>query len=710
MSLQLQSEHTLLLILTVVPAVLFLVYRLYPQTVASDAEGLRRVLLALRFLTIALLFFLLLHPLIAFHHTIIHPPAVGLLLDNTRSMTVIDDGRARGKILSDLLHSPPIKALRSRARVMTGLFSDRLDSLTFQSVDTLSFQGEATDFARTFQDLEKTAADESIRTLILLSDGRMSAGENPLRAAQSFRIPVHAIVIGDSAQKPDLILDQTELNPVAYAGQPVQLNLLVRSPGFTDQTATVALLSGDRILDQKKITLTSNADHPLQLGFTPPQPGFQKLSVELSRFENEMTHENNQREIYVQVLKRKIQIVLIAGRPSPDVGGIKRILAANPELDLKSFTFRDNGTFYEGVFPSLQTLLEADVLLLVDVPNRGFPQSAFRFVQQALQSGVSLLWIAGSDIDHSQLQLISACIPFSAMQSAEEQLVAMQRTEKGQGSPITQTVRNSEDGSLWQRLPSIYSGWSRLEPMEGAAVLAESDAGVPLITAWHSGQSKTVALTGSGWVRLDMLMKGIGGDNQVIRTILENSLRWLALRESIRPVRLEMEKRIFRAGEEMAVQVRVFNDILQPVDGARVSGTLQSDQTPTPLTFEPLGEGRYRAIARSFKPGENQITVQAGFQDRMLGSDTMTVMIESFNPEFLNIRANPRMLRSIARVTGGRFGTADSLASIINGIQYPPSSEEKITEWKPLDSSLILILLILMLSIEWLIRKRSGLL
>ncbi|NQT26109.1 VWA domain-containing protein [candidate division KSB1 bacterium] len=709
MNLQLQSEHALLLILTVVPVVLYLVYWLYPQTASSDAGWLCRLLRVLRFITIALLLFLLVHPLITFHHTRIKHPVVGLLLDDSQSMTVTDNGQSRGKTLSALLQDPAIKDLRSRANVLTGLFSNQMDTLTFQPVDSLSFQGIVTNFARTFQDFENIRTTESVRDLILISDGRMSAGENPLRIAQSFRIPIHTIVIGDSAQKPDLILDHVEVNPIVYVGQPVQFNFLVRSPGFTNQIATATLRADNQILTQKKIALISDqAGHPIQLEFTPEQPGFQKIVIELSRFENEMTYENNQREIYVQVLKRKIQIVLIAGQPSPDVGGIMRILTKNPDLDLKLFTLRDPGSFYEGAFPSAHVLQEADVLLLIDVPTRGFPQAAYRSIQQALQSGVSLLWMAGSEIDHSQLQPISTFIPFSAMQSTEAQLVAMQRTETGRSSPITQT--GSDDVSQWQRLPSIYSGWSRLEPKKEAAVLVESEAGVPLITAFHSGQYKTVALTGSGWTRLDMLMRGIGGDNQVIRTLFENSLRWLALRESIQPVQLEMEKRIYRAGEEMVVLARIFDDILRPVNGARVRGIIQSDEFQNPLTFEQLGEGRYRSNARSFAPGENQIMIQANLQDQMIGRDTVSVMIESFNPEYLNTRANPRMLRSIARATGGRFGTVDSLASILNGIQYSPISEENIIEWKPFGSLWILILLILMLSMEWLIRKRSGML
>lgn len=713
MEIQTLNGSALLLTLSIGSALLFLIYWLYPKGVAPDTGFVRSVLRLLRFGAVAGLLILLLHPVVRFRHRNIRLPVVGLLLDDTISMTVLDNGRLRGGFLRSLNQSRPILDLGKRARVMTGLFSNRLDTLTPLEIDSMTFSGASTDLSRMLYDFQEQTAAEPVRSLILISDGRMSTGENPLYAARSCGYPIHTLVLGDSVQKPDLILEDVVANSVVYVDNPVQLNLMIRSPGFSDRVATVTLRSGQQILDQKKLRLTSEqAGHPLQLEFTPRQTGLQKLTVELSRFENEVTDENNRREIHVQVLKRRIRVALVAGRPSPDAGYINRFFSNHPDLDLETYTLRNDGSFYEGAFPSSQSLQETDVLFLADAPTRGFPRPVFRTIQQALETGVSLLWMAGPEMDLNQMKLISALLPFTEMQSAEERLVSIEQTEAGRRHPVTRIIRPGGDDASqgWHQLPSIYSGWLRLEPREGAAVLAQSETGIPLITAFHSGPVKTVALTGSGWYRLDMLMKGVGRDNQLIRSIFENSLRWLALHESVQPVQLQTDKGIVRAGEDVMIHVNVYGGLNQIAEHARVSGTVRFRQNNIQLEFETRGEGRYRALYRSFEGGEHQIAVQACYDDQVLGSDTASVMIDAFHPEYMDTRSNPGLMRSISRATGGRFGTPDSLASIVNAIQYPPFSEEKISEWNPLEALWILILLILILSTEWFIRIRNGML
>lgn len=705
MTLELQGSHALLLLLTVTPIVLFLVWRLYSRTALFESGRMRRVLRALRIAATALVLLLLLHPWVRFRRTETRKPVVGLLLDRSASMTVADDGRTRGETLRKLLRIPAMEDLRSRAGIWTGLFSAGLDTAVSGPPDSLSFRGPSTDFAQTFRDVRTLQSEHPLRSILLISDGRMCAGGPPLQEARALRIPVHAVVIGDSVQKPDLVLDRTDIRSVAYEGRPVQVDVRIRSPGFAGRTVPVTLQSGERVLDRKSVRLVSDlAGQPARLEFTPDETGFQHVSVQLPRLDNEVTHENNQRDVIVRVLKRRIRAVLIAGLPDPDVGWFRRVLSGLPDVEVRTFTFRGSGRFYEGVLPSAQALQETDVLILLDAPAPGFPDSAIRAVQEALGAGAPLLWIAGPGVLHRP---VAEFLPFRLMQSGPRRPVEIRPTEAGLGSSLFK----SEHGPIdWQRLPSVYSGWSGLEPVQEAAVLAESESGVPLITQIHSKQHKTVALTGSGWRRLDMLMRGIGEEGRMIRVFLENSLRWLMIRESVRPVRIETGKRIFRAGENMTVDVRVLDAVLRPVDDAAVRGGIRSESTETPLRFESVGDGLYRASARSFDPGEHRIVVQAHVQDRPAGRDTLTVMVEPFNPEMLNTTANPRLLRSIARATGGRFGTADSLASILGAMQHAPTAETKTTEWAPLGSWPVLLLLILLLTAEWLIRKRAGML
>jgi len=97
-----------------------------------------------------------------------------------------------------------------------------------------------------------------------------------------------------------------------------------------------------------------------------------------------------------------------------------------------------------------------------------------------------------------------------------------------------------------------------------------------------------------------------------------------------------------------------------------------------------------------------------------LGTDNGRFSIGELSIEYLNLKMNYPLLSKMAEITGGKFYFPEQIASIINDIKgnrnYRESSMRKRDDIVLWNLPYILGAIIMLLSAEWFIRKRSGML
>jgi len=96
--------------------------------------------------------------------------------------------------------------------------------------------------------------------------------------------------------------------------------------------------------------------------------------------------------------------------------------------------------------------------------------------------------------------------------------------------------------------------------------------------------------------------------------------------------------------------------------------------------------------------------------NQILGKDEEEFSVDSFNPEFLQTRADFGLLRNISSVTGGKFFTASTMDSLDHYLKFEPVQVELSKEIEFFQSPWILAFIILLLSADWFLRKRKGML
>lgn len=695
----------------------FWFYRHTVPVVSSRLKSLLIVLRSVALICIGLLIFELTFDL---SRRQTNPASIAVLIDGSQSMEIKDNGRVRADILLDLRREKAYSNFLQQFDVNEYVFSDIIHPSSNNGLDSIQFLGRATDITGAIQSLLEQQQANPIKSILLLSDGSHNTGERPPFGLPAETPPVHTIIIGEKKLKPDLYISRIFTNEITYVDNELPVEVTVCGPGFEGRQVPLRLIQDGRIIDRAEVTLPPDGlEKTIQLRYVPKEDGFHSFSINLAALEGELTTTNNQREVSVRVMKSKMKILIVADAPSADLAFLKRLLIADRNVDLTVRTHRSGSRFYEGTIPSLNELLEFDLLFLLNCPSRRMPREFVSSLSDVLvQHNKPFFLMAGKNVDREALRMLNPVLPFSTPNRIQEIVVHAQITSSGRIHPVLVIEEETESNAHeWQRLPPIYTAWSITGLHPGCQVLIEGRpesviprnerSGFPLLLSRHVNREKSLVLMGTGLYRWDLLMWGTGDSNKVLKGFIQNAIRWLAAREEQKPVRGTTDKVVYRSGEKIILTAQVYDAMLQPISNADVTVRMISTDQEL-MRMNPEGDGKYRLNHRFFDAGLKHAEIEAVYRGQVVGKDTVDFSITSFNPEYLNTQANPELMQSIATHTSGRSGPPDSVAAILSSLQYEPETSVISHSILMYRWPWFLAFIVFILALEWFIRKRKG--
>ncbi|MBN1448200.1 MAG: hypothetical protein JXA28_09745, partial [Bacteroidetes bacterium] len=474
------SESLLLLFALIVGAVLFSLW-VYRHTVPEITRGRRITLIVLRALALSVLLFLLFEPVLNLQRSEEQSPRVAVLVDNSRSMTVEDAGMQRGSMLRAFVDDAAFRDVEGSGERSDWLFAGKAYPMQEITPDSLSFTGGETDIARVLQEVHDAEAERNLRSVVLVTDGIFTAGKNPLYAARALGVPVHVVAVGDSTEKKDILISRVLANSIAYLESTLPIDVTVRSAGFDGGTTRVRLLEDRRLIAEESVTLSPGVnEYPVRFTWTPEEEGVRRLTVRVDALEGELTEKNNSRTLYVKVLKSRMNVVIVAGAPSPDVSLLQRELRKDKNIDAQLFVRKAGGGWYQNA-PSAKTFLDADCIMLVGFPafggdadaggSRSTDLGALRQVAEAVEKQrVPLFLLPSRMTDYGALkQGLDAWLPYDIVQTrGDETEIFFEPTQEARSSPILSSGI-SED--VWKELPPLFKTESSFRARAGAQVL-----------------------------------------------------------------------------------------------------------------------------------------------------------------------------------------------------------------------------------------------
>ena len=578
--------------------------------------------------------------------------------------------------------------------------------------------------------------------LIVLTDGIASTTDADKLStvagmAASRLVPIFTVGIGSEEPARDVQLYDLLVDEVAFVDDPVLFTAKLKSWGYQGRPITLLLKSGKsrKILASRTVTAGRDGEPvKLELTYAPPREGEFDYTLEAVLQPRETDTSNNAETRHVSVRREKIRVLFVDAEPRWEFRAVKDLLARDTTIRLHT-VLEDADIAYAGTdetarslggrFPiSRDVLFKYDVVILGDVNPTFLSSGGMRNLQDFVRvKGGGLILIAGPRYNPLAyrdtplevalpIQLDGAQAP-PADRPITQGFRPVLTLPGRQGTAIFRFAdTQAASDVVWRTLPELFWLFEAPHLKRGAV-------------AWALHPVR-----GIGTERLPVIAIQQFGAGKVLFHATDELWRWrepyygrywvqairylsrAKLLGRDRSAELTTDRLVYRRGETIHLRVRFVDERLTPVG-----------DDPVIVTVEHHGDVQ-RSVRLSRKP-ESPSVFEGDLHRAEQGTYHAWIARPAFNesPPATDFRVEiPRQelkRRSLDRQdlvlateqTHGRYvsiADADDLPDDIPaGRPVPLRSQQPIPLWNRWE---LLLLFGLVLSSEWLLRKRFGLL
>ena len=671
------------------------------------------------------------------------PPLLAVALDQSASMQVEEGTESRAAALMQIVREELPRHRRSELALRYYGFAGHTVELSEAAAESLSFAGDATNITAALESIRSGLLEQNLAAILLISDGNYTSGGDPGRYAAEIGLPVYTIGLGSPAARPDIGISGTEANPFAFVGESTPVRINVRSTSGRREKIHLSLLTAEGEAAAATIDLPPGpVDSAVVLPFRPARDGRQKLNLLLTASGDDANKVNNRATLYVDVLKSRTRIYIMAGALSPDISFLRQHLQASERFDLRLLAeLSQPGGAQERLNRALQDSIDqADLFVLYNYPGRTTPSLSLERLQQSLERRARpLLFVSGRDPAWNRLAPMEPFLPFHAdpVTTGIVEITPV-LTPAGSQHPVMQIPGNG--AAAWGLLPPVFtqhrlrSWWPDAEILAqarpaGAVAAAVEGRAWPLIMIRPAG-AKSAAIIGYDLWRWHLMMAGIGNEQESYHHFLHNLVRWLQMEQNSNLIRVQSDQALYHFGDQVRITAQVVDAQFQAVADAEVQVTIHHNGTsgrsaagaqsapaagagdaPAAAFFlRPGGDGSYKGDFRPQAAGDYQLTAQVVQGGRSLGTATHLFSVGSYNQELAEVTLKEELLRRIAAASGGRYAGEAGAAGLIASISGTRLTRTLTQDFEVWNRWLLLAAILLLLAAEWFIRRRKGML
>ncbi len=597
--------------------------------------------------------------------------------------------------------------------------------------------------------------------IVLVTDGRNNAGEDPIRVAElaaRLNIPIYPVAAGAEEGPRNVRVAEIEASPVVFARDPMSLGVVVEARGLRDAEANLIVDQKvnagewEQVVNQKLALGEDGILKRTTFRIVPKVVGQYEYRARIADAGPELTLDDNTATAAVRVVRQQIRVLMIAGAASPEVQFLRNTLQRDQHVEFAAWLqHSDPGYRQAGDRPivrlpsNAEELGKYDALVLIDPDMRAlgaeWPELIANFVGK---DGGGLIFIPGelysqqlfeADADDASsdpndqspaggrwtkiLPIVRE--PGLFRTEAEVRLTTqntyvLDLTPEGRGDPIFEfnpdPIRNR---ATLSSLPGMYWSFPVTRARPGATVLARH--GDPRMQNQYG--------------RHVLLASQLYGPGRTVFIGFDSTYRWRYLSEDYFdgfwarlidrvgrnkalggrfPFQVHLGKTAYRVGDQVTVSVR-YTEAAAVAEASGLAAELEVEgQPPDPLTFERAADDP--AVLVATFPAERagaytlRITpatgVDAGATTRV---SSTTFRVEPPRREVDEPALNRPLLTDLARMTGGQTFTVADVSQLDTAIPTREVTRTLETRDELWDAPILSAIIIMGLTGEWIARK-----
>lgn len=687
-------EQSLWLLVLVVGGAAAIALLLYYRTKSTYPGWLKVLLFLIRFATITLIGLLLLKPYMRQQTTIKEPPVIAVLHDNSASISMVRDSvYSRQDYLQQ--YDSLLMRLSDNYQTDSYLFGSKL-----QEGRLPDFSDAKTDFSSMLSALNQRYYKRNLAAVVLLSDGIYNAGFQPELAVSEFPFVIHSVLLGDTSIYPDASVYDVRYNRKALMESIFPVEVTIRAQQANGKIMQVNLFQDDELLETKSVNIRSNSfSATLNFLIEADSPGLKNLKLQIEPLEGESYTLNNEQVFFVEVIEQKRQIIVLAHAPHPDLAAIKSALGDGYAFD-----------FYFGEAMPDSDTDEPDLLVLHQLPDGlRTAQNLKEYLNKYPK--MPFLMINGQETAVDKFNELQTVLAIDQGQS-KTSIDASPLLNKN-FSAFTTADFEAENIQLWPPLNVIFGDYQSIGNAE--ILFSQKIRGVetarPLIVFGKQEQRKIGIISGTGIWRWRLFQFKETGSHQSFDALLGKLIQYAALQQDNSRLKITAEEE-YTAGSPVLIQAEIRNKSGELIVEPQLKIRLVNEQKKLNYDYEFVNYNKtYQLNAGRLEEGIYTYEAVA-----MLSGESLTesgrFSVKKSALEGRQLVADAQRMKQIAAVTGGKFYQTTDFRQLLDDLQNDErlvtvSHQEK--RFEPLiNLEIILVVLLILLSIEWLLRKIFG--
>lgn len=621
-----------------------------------------------------------------------------------------------------------------------------LNEQVFSSVTDLSSGIVATQkTVNTLEDTDK-APSEPNTAVVLVTDGQHNSGPSPLQTSRvlgSQGVGFFTVSTGAERQAPDLAVVSVEYPQMVFKEDRVRGVMNVRDQIKPGQPFVAQISYEDDVLWQQQLITQNSSERRIEFEFPIEELvdrlGSQfasdvqvhalplSLNASVTSLPEESETTNNQQTIRLAAITQSYKVLLIDGRSRWETRYVRNVFERDEQWHIDT-VIAGPGTEQADLprgdqddqFPSTRdALFEYDLIILGELSPALLADHDYEWLQDFVAvRGGGLIFVDGQRGKLREMAGLGLgdLLPVEWLQEKiASQPTSLQLTSAGATESALRLLADEQQNKrFWTELPAPHS-LVTVEALEGAEVLVE---------AVVNGQPHPAVVT-----------RRVGA-GRVLYLAFDETWRWryksadtwhqriwnqLAIDIMPRPfavsdefVSIDSGPVSYDYGDAVDIRVRLLGLDGKPATSATVDALIWKKGrvlSTVTLSADPEVPGIYRGRSDALPEGDYEVSVRAsGYSEAVLTARSNFVVLPAESGEMVETAANEMLLRQMASSSGGSFLREEDLSRLSDLLD--PLSSGHVVESDTLiwQSYWWFGAILLLLTTEWILRKRAGLL
>ena len=635
----------------------------------------------LRGAVVLLTLLLLLAPVITINRNDTQKPVIIFLQDESSSISynLGKDTTGYSKAAGDL-----IDKLSKDYRVVSWGFGSHI-----QTDSLFRYQDQSTDISAALSRVQEFYGGQNLGAIVMASDGRFNQGSNPLYQQMSVRSPLYTVGIGDTALQKDIRVAQVFSNRVVSLNSQFEIRadiIATRSAGYSNN---VSLTEGGSSISTSAINIsTDRFDRSVSFTLKADKPGLHHYTISVPGADGEQNVANNRRDIFVEVVDEKKNILLAAAAPHPDVNVIREALAGMESYGV-SVRMADQ-------LPSSYS--EYDVVILHQLPSVHNDIGALRDLDKPIW------YIIGAQNQFPMLNQMP--VPAQAsMSSGSSRNIFAAYNSSFNVFTLPQTLN-----SVLDKMPPLGVPMGAIHTAPDVDVLLQSRSGGENVPLWLLKQGKTPSamLAGEGLWRWRLYEYKNFGNHNVVDELIRQTVSFLSVNNNDKPFQVQLPKYVWSDKEAISLNAYLLNPNNEQVNTADVQLIItDSAGRKQNYSFERSGSA-YKLNIGIRAGGTYNYTATTNYNGMPL-SASGSFVVETMPLELMQTGADYPLLYGMARKYNGSFVPSANISSLYdsikNNVNIKPVIQTNVETVPLVDWKWYFFLILVFAVAEWLLRK-----